>query len=72
MSYSKAFILALFTPKRFYSTPIFNKSVIVTLLENKKVKNYKTDNKSDNKKLFKLKKYTSYENMYSCLPVKNK
>jgi len=52
--------------KRFYCTPIFNKGVVVSVLEKQKV-NY---NKTDNKKIFKLKKYISYENMYSCLPFK--
>lgn len=52
--------------KRFYCTPIFNKGVVVSLLEKQKV-NY---NKTDNKKIFKFKKYISYENMYSCLPFK--
>ena len=72
MPYSNALLMSLFTPKRFYSTPLFNKSVIVTLLENQKVNNYKTCNKPDNKKIFKFKKNSAYENMYSCLPFKNK
>ena len=54
--------------KRFYCTPIFNKGVVVSVLEKQKV-NY---NKTDNKKIFKFKKYISYENMYSCLPFKHK